>query len=234
MEERIQKLISAAGLMSRRSAESLISQGKVTVNGYVARLGDKADLEYDDVICDGVHLNSQSKKLYVMLNKPKGYVTTMSDEKGRPVVSDLVKDAGERLYPVGRLDYNSEGLLLLTNDGEFANRMMHPSHEVTKTYRVHVAGEGIAHKISSLEKPLKIDGTMTRPAKAELLEDRGNNAEIRVTISEGKNRQVRRLCEAAGLKVKSLTRIAEGPLSLGALKTGAWRYLTQEELNKLK
>ena len=206
----------------------------MTVNGYKARLGDKADLDYDEVVVDGKKLRSQTKKLYVMLNKPRGYVTTMSDDKDRPVVTELVADIDERLYPVGRLEFNSEVLLILTNHGDFANRLMHPSHEMQKTYHVYVGGEDICRKIELLRKPIKIDGKMTRPAEAEMIEDNGNNAVIRIVISEGRNRQIRRLCEAAGLKVKSLTRVAEGPVKLGSLKSGAWRYLTDEEVEMLK
>ena len=232
-DERIQKLISASGIMSRRNAEKLIQEGKVFVNGFKANLGDKADLRFDEVVADGIKINSQSKKVYVMLNKPRGYVTTLSDEKDRPIVTDLLCDIDDRLYPVGRLDMNSEGLLILTNDGEFANKLMHPSHELTKTYKVYVGGEDIPTKVHLLEKPININGKQTKPAKAEILEDNGNNAVIKVVIKEGRNRQIRRLCEKAGLKVKTLTRIAEGPLSLGNLKTGAWRYLTSEEISKL-
>lgn len=233
-EERLQKLISAAGLMSRRAAEELIEQGKVKVNGYTARLGDKADLAYDEVSVDGKKLENQSsKRIYVMLNKPRGYVTTLSDDKSRPLVTDLLKDLDARVYPVGRLDMNSEGLLIFTNDGEFANRVMHPSHELTKTYRVYVGGEEIRRKLELLKQPIWIDGKMTTPAKVEMLEDNGNNAVIQVIIKEGRNRQVRRLCENAGLKVKNLTRTAEGPVQLGSLKSGAWRHLTADEVRKL-
>ena len=233
-EERLQKLISAAGLMSRRAAEELIEQGKVKVNGYTARLGDKADLAYDEVSVDGKKLENQSsKRIYVMLNKPRGYVTTLSDDKSRPLVTDLLKDLDARVYPVGRLDMNSEGLLIFTNDGEFANRVMHPSHEMTKTYRVYVGGEEIRRKLELLKQPIRIDGKMTTPAKVEMLEDNGNNAVIQVIIKEGRNRQVRRLCENAGLKVKNLTRTAEGPVQLGSLKSGAWRHLTADEVRKL-
>lgn len=220
--------------MSRRSAEALIEQGKVTVNGFKARLGDKADLDYDEVIVDGKVLKPQLKKIYIMLNKPRGYVTTLSDDKNRPVVTELVSDLDERVYPVGRLDMNSEGLLILTNDGEFANRLMHPSHEMTKTYSVYVGGEDISRKAELLKKPIMIDGRMTKPASVEIIDDNGNNALIKVVLKEGRNRQIRRLCESAGLKVKALTRVAEGPISLGSLKRGAWRYLTQDEVEKLK
>lgn len=233
-EERLQKLISAAGLMSRRAAEELIEQGKVKVNGYTARLGDKADLAFDDVTINGKKLENQSgKRIYVMLNKPRGYVTTLSDDKSRPLVTDLLKDLDARVYPVGRLDMNSEGLLLFTNDGDFANKVMHPSHEMTKTYRVYVGGEEIRRKLELLKQPIRIDGRMTTPARVELLEDNGNNAVIQVIIKEGRNRQVRRLCENAGLKVKNLTRTAEGPVQLGNLKSGAWRHLTADEVRKL-
>lgn len=219
--------------MSRRAAEKAIEAGRVVVNGERANLGDKADIDTDVILIDGKPIKGNSRFVYVMLNKPKGYVTTLSDDKNRPIVTDLLKEVPVRVFPVGRLDMNSEGLLLFTNDGDFANRMMHPSHEITKTYKVYVGGEDIAKKVRELEKPITINGRLTQPAKAELIDDNGSNATVRVVIKEGRNRQVRRLCENAGLKVKALTRIAEGPLSLGNLKLGAWRYLTQEEVSKL-
>lgn len=229
MLERLQKLISTAGLMSRRAAEKLIAEGKVTVNGRPALLGEKADPETDTILIDGVPLDPDVEKVYVMLNKPKGYVTTMSDEKGRKNVSMLVEDAGARLYPVGRLDLNSEGLLIMTNDGDFANRLMHPSNNVHKTYEVIVEGDSIPAAVVFLKGPVEIDGTIVRAKAVELTESSPTRATIRVTIGEGKNREVRKMCAAAGLKVIALKRIREGTLELGDLKSGQWRYLTPEE-----
>ena len=233
MTERLQKIISARGLVSRRKAEEWIGQGRVTVNGAVARLGDSADPETDDIQVDGKALPSTSDQVYIMLNKPRGYVTTLADEKGRRKVSELVADCGCRVYPVGRLDMDSEGLLLLTNDGEFANRLMHPKHEVEKTYDTWVTGytpEGA----QALEKPIELDGYRIRPPKILVLQHDGDRAKIRITIHEGRNRQVRRMCQAAGMYVTRLRRIREGKLNLGDLPLGKWRYLTASEVQKLK
>ena len=170
MTERLQKIISAAGLMSRRAAEECISAGRVSVNGVTAALGDKADPDTDSILVDGAPLPSGSEKVYIMLNKPKGYVTTMKDEKGRKNVSELVKGCGVRVYPVGRLDMYSEGLLLMTNDGDFANRMMHPSHNVSKTYHTWVQGQDIGPAMECLRQPMELDGYVTHPAEVELVE----------------------------------------------------------------
>ena len=233
-EERIQKLISMSGMMSRRSAEQLIQSGKVLVNGTVVGIGTKADALRDEIIVDGKKLQLTQKPVYIMLNKPSGYVTTLSDEKNRPIVTDLLKDIDERVYPVGRLDINTEGLLILTNDGDFANKLMHPSFKLTKTYRVFLGGEDLKNRIKKLEEPIVINGKKTRPAKVTLIEDNGNNGIVQIVIEEGRNRQVRRLCENADLKVKKLIRVAEGPFSLGNLKPGCWRHLTAAEINKVK
>ena len=234
MTERLQKILSASGLMSRRAAEACISEGRVTVNGKTAQLGDKADAERDHILVDGRELPSAGGKLYIMLNKPRGYVTTLKDEKGRRNVAELVRDLGQRVYPVGRLDLDSEGLLLLTNDGDFANAMTHPSHEVDKVYHTWVRGENIEEKLDLLRSPLEIDGSPIRPAAVELLERLPDGALLSVTIHEGRNRQVRRMCELAGLRVTRLRRVAEGGLHLGELKSGRWRHLTAEELERLR
>lgn len=234
MTERLQKIISASGLMSRRAAEERIAAGKVTVNGVAAALGDKADAEKDTILVDGKALPSAGGKIYIMLNKPKGYVTTLRDEKGRKNVSELVKDAGARLYPVGRLDMYSEGLLIMTNDGDFANRLMHPSHRVDKTYRTWVRGENIGFAAEAMRFPMEIDGYVTSPAQVNLLQVQGNEAVLSVTIHEGRNRQVRKMCEAVGLKVIRLMRVSEGGVELGTLKSGKWRYLTEGELDMLR
>lgn len=230
MQERIQKLISAAGLMSRRAAEKALSDGRVTVNGNIASLGDKADIDIDDICVDGVKLPSSGSKVYIMLNKPKGYVCTLSDEKGRKNVTELVKQLGQRVYPVGRLDMYSEGLLLMTNDGDFANRVMHPSHNVSKTYLTWVQGEDIGLAMEYLRCPMEIDGYVTSPAEVELYELFSGGAVLEITIHEGRNRQVRKMCDMVGLKVKRLLRIREGGLELGELKSGSWRHLSAEEL----
>lgn len=233
MEERLQKLLSAAGVCSRRTAEDYINAGRVTVNGLPASLGQRADPERDEIRVDGRRLGSRAEPVYLMLNKPRGYVTTLSDEKGRRTAADLVKDCGVRVYPVGRLDLNSEGLLLMTNDGELAQRMTHPSHEVSKTYRVWVLGavEGAAERLSALTD---LEGEAIRPARVSVLRTSGETAELSVTIHEGRNRQVRRMCAACGLTVRRLRRMREHTLELGTLPSGTWRYLTEEEIRDLK
>ena len=233
MKERLQKIISASGLMSRRAAEELIAAGKVSVNGVTASLGDKAEAETDKILVDGKGLPSAGEKIYIMLNKPRGYVTTLSDEKGRRDVSQLVKELGTRLYPVGRLDMYSEGLLIMTNDGDFANRLMHPSHQVDKCYHTWVKGEDMGWAVELLRCPMEIDGYVTSPAQVDILELKGEEALLGITIHEGRNRQVRKMCEAAGLKVTRLMRVSEGGVELGTLKSGRWRRLTEEELNML-
>ncbi len=233
MTERLQKIISARGLASRRKAEEWIEQGRVTVNGVTARLGDTADHDMDKIEVDGKELPSTKDHVYIMLNKPRGYVTTLSDEKGRKDVSELVSDCGCRVYPVGRLDMDSEGLLLFTNDGDFANRLMHPKHEVEKTYDTWVTGytpEGA----EALRKPIELDGYRIRAPKIMVLQHEGDRAKIRITIHEGRNRQVRRMCQAAGMHVTRLRRIREGQLKLGELPLGKWRYLTPAEVQALK
>lgn len=234
MKERLQKLISSAGLASRRAAEELIKQGRVEVNGETASLGMSADPELDDIRVNGKRLRISGTRVYIMLNKPRGYVTTLSDEKGRKTVAELVKGAGRRLYPVGRLDLNSEGLLIMTDDGEAANALMHPSHEVGKTYRVTVSGREPEAAVRELEALREVDGEPIRPAQVSFAGETGEGKYmLDVTIHEGRNRQVRKMCAAAGLEVRRLVRIAEGELSLGGLQTGKWRHLTSEELDWL-
>lgn len=233
MRERLQKILSARGLCSRRESEKWILAGRVTVNGTEAHLGDTADTDTDAILVDGKPLPERDGFAYLMLHKPRGYVTTLSDEKGRANVSSLVADCGVRVYPVGRLDMDSEGLLLFTNDGEFANRLMHPSHQVEKTYGVLVTGFAPG-KEELLARPVVLDGYRIRPPKVRLLEAKGDRAQILVTIHEGRNRQVRRMCENAGLRVLRLKRMEEGGVRLGTLPEGKWRYLTEEEVEKLK
>lgn len=232
MEERLQKLLSAAGLCSRRRGEEYIEAGRVTVNGTPARLGDRADPARDEIRLDG-RLVAPAKTVCLLLNKPRGYVTTLSDEKGRRTVADLVKTCGTRVYPVGRLDLDSEGLLLLTNDGALAQRLTHPGQEVEKTYHVWVQGP-VEDAAARLSQVTDLEGEPIRPARVSLLRRSGNRARLSVTIHEGKNRQVRRMCAACGLTVERLRRVREHTLSLGDLPPGKWRYLTEEELAELR
>lgn len=233
MAERLQKILSARGLASRRTAETWIQQGRVTVNGIPARLGDTADPEQDEILLDGKPLPQGQEPVYILLNKPRGYVTTLSDEQGRPNAAQLVADCGVRVYPVGRLDMDSEGLLLFTNDGAFANALMHPKHQVKKTYDVWVTGYVPGAEIR-LARPIELDGYTIRKPEVKLFKAEGNRARLRVTIHEGRNRQIRRMCQAAGMTVTRLRRIREGSLSLGDLAPGAWRYLTREEVARLR
>ena len=230
MRERLQKLIAAAGLMSRRAAEKLICEGRVSINGHTACTGEKGDPETDCILIDGEPLSIKRDKLYIMLNKPKGYVTTMSDEKGRKNVSMLVEGAGARLFPVGRLDLNSEGLLIMTNDGDFAHRLMHPSNNVLKTYEVVVEGENIQKAAEMLSETIEIDGTSFCAKEVQIKENMEKRSVLLITIGEGKNREVRKMCAFAGLKVRELKRIREGNLELGDLRSGCWRYLRSEEV----
>lgn len=234
MTERLQKLISAAGLMSRRAAEEAIKAGRVTVNGLVAELGAKADAETDAILVDGKALPSTSGKRYIMLNKPKGYVCTLSDEKGRKKVTELVDIPGERLYPVGRLDMYSEGLLILTNDGDFANTLMHPANEFVKSYRTWVQGSDIRAAVTRLAWPMEIDDCTVCADGVEVEGMYPGGAVLLISIHEGRNRQVRKMCSQVGLKVTKLLRISEGPLELGNLPVGKWRELSREEVEEIK
>lgn len=227
MEQRLQKILSNYGVASRRKAEQMILDRRVRVNGNTASLGDVADDEEDVIEVDGVRLKRQPARIVLMLNKPRGYVCTLSDEKGRRNVAELVSGCGARVYPVGRLDLNSEGLLLLTNDGELANRLTHPKKEVDKVYLVWLS-QYIPGCEASIASPIEIDGRPTSPAKVEKLRQEGETALLRITIHEGRNRQIRRLCERANVTVTRLRRVAEGPLQLGDLKPGQWRVLTEE------
>ena len=234
MKERVQKLISAAGLASRRAAEEMIRAGRVTVNGETVSLGDGADPETDDVRLDGQPLRLPARRRYIVLHKPRGYVTTLHDDRGRPTVADLTAGAGGRLYPVGRLDMDSEGLLILTDDGAAANALMHPSGRVDKVYTVFVQGPDIPGAVKRLRQMDALEGEpIARPA-VSLVERRGDSAELQVVIHEGKNRQVRRMCAACGLRVKRLIRVAEGPVTLGELPPGKWRTMTADEISYLR
>ena len=233
MRERLQKLIARAGVCSRRSAESLLTAGRVTVNGVAAHLGDKADADTDVIAIDGTAIAFAEPAVYLMLNKPRGYVTTLSDELGRATAAELVADCGTRVFPVGRLDKDSEGLLLFTNDGALMQAMTHPSHQVDKTYEVTVTGEleGAADRLSAVTE---LDGEPIMPAQVEIMERREGQALLRVTIHQGKNRQIRRMCAQVGLQVTRLRRVCADALTLGRLKPGQWRYLTDAEVAALK
>lgn len=234
MKERLQKLISSAGLASRRAAEQMIQDGRVTVNGETASLGMSADPETDEIRLDGEAVRLPVRRRYIVLHKPKGYVTTMHDDRGRPTVAELVKDAGGRLYPAGRLDMDSEGLLILTDDGAAANALMHPSHQVDKVYTVWVQSEDIHGAVARLRAMESLDGEpIARPA-VTLVERRGQAAELQMVIHEGKNRQIRRMCDACGLRVTRLVRVAEGPVTLGTLPPGKWRAMTADEISYLQ
>ena len=229
MQERIQKIMAARGVASRRAAERLIEEGRVLCNGKPVRLGETADAQRDTITVDGVGIPPPQEFVYIMLNKPRGYVTTMSDERGRKTVADLVQDVNARVYPVGRLDIDSEGLLIMTNDGELANALMHPSHEVRKMYEVKVRGN-VESALPVLSAPIEIDGRTVQAKDVQL----NGPDKLTIVISEGRNRQVRRMCEAAGLHVLRLTRIAEGNLWIYGLHPGKWRYLTAKEEKTLR
>ena len=231
MEQRLQKVLSACGVASRRQAEQMILDGRVRVNGSTASLGDKAD-DGDIIEVDGRVLDRKTNHIYIMLHKPRGYVTTLRDEQGRRDVTQLLTGCLERVYPVGRLDLNSEGLLLLTNDGALANRLMHPSGQVEKVYLCWVTGY-IPGAEERLREPMELDGCRLLPARVALRRSEGGQALLEIGIREGKNRQIRRMCDRAGLHVTRLKRIAEGALRLGDLPVGQWRYLTDEERRAL-
>jgi len=234
MLERLQKLISAAGITSRRASEELILAGRVTVNGTViTELGSKADPACDTITVDGKALTIAAKRLYILLYKPVGYMTTLDDPEGRPLVTELLKELGERVYPVGRLDYNTEGLLLLTNDGEWANHLMHPRHEVEKEYHVRVRGKVHRSQLDQLAGGVDIEGRKTATARVSMIKEGEQNDWFSLTIHEGRNRQVRRMCEAVSLSVVRLRRVRYGMLSLDALKPGEFRFLTEAEVSGL-
>lgn len=233
MKERLQKIISGAGIASRRAAEELIKAGKVAVNGVTASLGDSADIESDEITVDGNRLVRPSGHTYIVLNKPKGYVTTMSDDKGRKCVAELVSDLPTRVFPVGRLDMYSEGLLIMTDDGLIANRLMHPSKEINKTYHAWIKGAVSDEQLAVLSSALDIDGYVIKPAEVTVLKRASDYTLLSITIHEGRNRQIRKMCEIAGVKLTRLKRISEGSISLGELPPGKWRYLSAEELQEI-
>jgi 23S rRNA pseudouridine2605 synthase len=234
MLERLQKIISQAGICSRRAAESLITSGRVTVNGVVTQeLGTKADANQDIIKVDGRQIRPASNKIYILLYKPVGYVTTLDDPQGRPIVTDLVQGFSERLFPVGRLDYNTEGLLLLTNDGEWANRLAHPRHKVEKEYHVRIRGSVTAEQSEKLAAGVHLAEGKTAAAGVTLLRTSPNNTWLSITIHEGRYRQVRRMCQEVGLVVVRLKRVRYGSLNLADLKPGQWRQLSNTEATAL-
>ena len=233
MTERVQKLIAAGGLCSRRTAEEWIRAGRVTVNGRRVSLGDRADPDTDVIAVDGRAVGAHARKVYLMLHKPRGFVTTLSDERGRRTAAELVRGCGTRVFPVGRLDRDSEGLLLFTNDGALAQRLLHPSHQVDKVYEVTVTG-GLTGAASRLAAVDELDGEAIVPAQVRELSRTGEKAVLEVIIHQGKKRQIRRMCAQVGLEVARLKRVAEDGLTLGDLPCGHWRYLTGEELDIIK
>lgn len=234
MQERLQKIISQAGIASRRAAEEIILAGRVTVNGIaITELGSKADPATDRITLDGKPIKPVSSHLYILLNKPVGYMTTLDDPEGRQLVTDLLTDIKERVYPVGRLDYNTEGLLLLTNDGEWANKLMHPRHEIDKEYHVRVRGKAHKSQLDQLAKGVEMDGRPTAPATVKLIKDGEQNDWISITIHEGRNRQIRRMCEAVSFSVVRLKRVRYGSLDVGALRPGQYRLMTEAEVKAL-
>ncbi len=234
MKERLQKLIAAAGLASRREAERWISAERVTVNGRVAGLGDQADVDEDRIEVDGRPLRVEQAKVYLLLNKPAGYVTTASDPQGRKVVTDLLRDVKVRVFSVGRLDLNTEGLLLLTNDGDLAARLTHPRHQVAKTYLVRMRGALNPAARKQLEEGVKLEDGLTAPAKVANVRSSGSHTWLELTINEGRNRQVRRMCEAVGCSVSRLKRIGLAFLLQEGLRLGKYRHLTTGEVRRLK
>jgi len=237
-EMRIQKYLSECGIMSRRNAEEAVIRGRVEINGKKAVVGQKIIPEIDEIMVNGILItpNKNNKKIYMMMYKPAGVVTTMSDNQGRLCVSDVLKKdrIEERIYPVGRLDMYSEGLLILTNDGETANKLMHPKHEISKIYHAAIKGEINRDIIKKLCEPVEIDGRMTLPAKVDIIELKNGKTKLRIEIFEGRNRQIRRMCENLNLIILKLKRVCVGRLNIGTLKPGQFRYLTTSEINYLK
>lgn len=230
---RLQKYLSECGVASRRKSEELIQLGKVKVNGHIAAIGSKVDPKRDKVTVRGKTVTVNTEKMYIMLHKPRGFVTTAKDENGRKCVTDLVKDVPVRLFPVGRLDMNSEGLLLMTNDGEFANKLTHPSYHINKTYRVTVKGDVVDEKIIKLREGIVLDGEKTLPCDCFIAERKPDRTVLIFIIQEGRNRQIRRMCEAVKLEVLRLKRTEIAGVKLGMLPRGSWRPLNEREMRRL-
>ena len=237
---RIHKYLSEQGIMSRRGAEDAIKRGRILINGQKAVTGQKIIPEYDEILIDGVMIaqKDEPEKIYIVLNKPAGVVTTMSDEQNRPCVSDILKQSGEqiksRVYPVGRLDMYSEGLLILTNDGGIANKLMHPKHEASKIYHATIKGELKQEIIKKLAEPVEIGGRLTTPANISVSELKNGRTKLKIELFEGRNRQIRRMCENLDLIIIKLKRVCVGKLNIGTLKPGQWKYLNANEINYLK
>ncbi|MEG2039077.1 MAG: pseudouridine synthase [Oscillospiraceae bacterium] len=236
METRLQKVLSENGINSRRKADEMIAKGRVKVNGHTAVLGQKVNPAKDLIAVDGQNIQIRKKipQYYILLNKPRGYITTQSDEMGRKCVADLMKNTPEKVYPIGRLDKNSEGALLFTNDGDFANLIMHPSHHVSKTYRVTVRPDITDEQLIKLSTGVEIDEKMTGEALVKVLEKENGRVVLQMTIYEGRNRQIRKMCEAVGLEVARLKRITIGPIKLGMLPPGEWRELAPGEIAAIR
>lgn len=230
---RVQKHLSECGIASRRKAEELIAAGKVKINGHIAEIGSKVDPKRDKVTVRGRAVVPVNEKVYIMLNKPRGFVTTMSDELGRKTVSDLVADAGNRIFPVGRLDRDSEGLLIMTNDGDFANKLTHPSSHVNKTYRVTVKGAAEEEQLLKMKEGILLDGRKTLPCDCFVAERKPDRTVLIFVLNEGRNRQIRRMCEAVGLEVLRLKRTEIAGVKLGMLPQGKWRPLNEREMRRL-
>lgn len=230
---RLQKMLADCGVASRRKAEEMISAGEIKVNGVTAKIGDKVDPKKDKVSVKGKLLDTHVKEIYLMLHKPRGFITTMSDEMDRKCVAELVSEISERIYPVGRLDRDSEGLLLMTNDGEFANAMTHPSLHIPKTYRVTVRPAVTEDQLTQMAVGMVIDDRKTAPARINVISQEPGRVVLEIVLYEGRNRQIRKMCEQLGLEVARLKRIAVGPVKLGMLQPGKWRMLTAEEVKKL-
>ena len=239
-EMRIQKYLSECGVMSRRNAEDAVIRGRVEINGKKAVVGQKVVPEIDEVMIDGIIISeNNNNKIYLMMYKPAGVVTTMSDDQGRICVADILKQElrghiDERVYPVGRLDMYSEGLLILTNDGEIANKLMHPKNNVSKIYHATIKGEVSRETIKKMSEPIEIDGRKTSPAQIDVIELKNRKTKLKITISEGRNRQIRRMCENYNLIILKLKRVCIGKLNIGTLKPGEFKYLNHNEINYLK
>ncbi|MFC1819180.1 pseudouridine synthase [Thermodesulfobacteriota bacterium] len=234
MQQRLQKILAKAGIASRRKAEELIKEGKVRVDGkVVTEMGTKVDPDAQDIECDGIHVAAREKKIYILLHKPAGFLSTVHDPQGRPIVTDLLPQVKERVYPVGRLDLDTEGALLLSNDGELAQKILHPSHEVNKTYVAKVKGKPNTKKLAALSRGITIEGRKTWPADIEVLQTKPQATTIKIIIHEGRKRQVRKMFDAVGHPVLQLKRTAYGQLELGDLRPGKYRFLSPEDIKMI-